>query len=140
MSGVDLLGQIAQSLIAQPGPLRARDGEPLFAEPWQAEIVAVAAAMVAQGRFTAGQWSDALGAEIRIALAAGAPDTAATYYQSVLAAVEALAKEMAMVTNDQLTTRKAQWIRAYEHTPHGAPVELMTGELMAGELMAGESH
>lgn len=123
MSGADLLANIAE-----PGPLRGRDGESLFAEPWQAEIVALAAAMVQQGRFSAHKWSETLGAEIRQAMASGAADNAATYYQCVLAAVEGLAKASALVTADQLAHRKAQWIHAYEHTPHGHPVELDTGE------------
>ena len=123
MSGADLLAHLGE-----PGPLLSQDGKATFAEPWQAEIVALAAAMVAQGRFTAMRWSDALGAEIRAALAAGASDTAATYYQSVLAAVETLVKETSLMTAEQLAARKAQWIRAYEHTPHGAPVELTAGD------------
>jgi nitrile hydratase accessory protein len=123
LSSADLTAQLGG-----PGPLRSQDGKALFAEPWQAEIVALAAAMVAQGRFTASRWSDALGAEIRTALAAGAPDTATTYYQAVLAAVETLVKEASLMTAEQLASRKAQWIRAYEHTPHGAPVELAAGD------------
>lgn len=123
MSGADLLDQTAQ-----PGPLRSRDGEVIFAEPWQAEIVALAAAMVQQGRFSAAIWSDTLGAEIRKAMATGAPDNATTYYQCVLAAVENLAQASALVTADQLNVRKAQWVHAYEHTPHGQPVVLSAGD------------
>jgi len=98
----------------------------IFAEPWQAEIVALAAAMVAQGRFTAVRWSDALGAAIREAMAAGAPDNATTYYQSVLAAVETLVQENALMSAGDLAERKAAWVEAYEHTPHGHPVTLGT--------------
>lgn len=123
MSSADLLGGIAQ-----PGPLRARDGEPLFAEPWQAQIVALAAAMVAEGRFTAARWSETLGTEIRHATASGEPDNAATYYNCVLTALESLVKESELATTDQLAERKAQWIRAYENTPHGSPVELTAGD------------
>lgn len=122
MSHADLLASAAQ-----PGPLRARDGETLFAEPWQAEIVALAAALVDQGRFSAARWSDTLGAEIRRAAGSGKPDNAATYYQCVLAALERLVKETELATAEQLAERKAQWIRAYENTPHGAPVELAAG-------------
>lgn len=123
MSGADLLASAAQ-----PGPLRARDGEPLFAEPWQAQIVALAAAMVTQGRFSAARWSDMLGAEIRHATAAGEPDNATTYYNCVLVALEGLVKESDFATADQLAERKARWIRAYENTPHGSPVELTAGD------------
>lgn len=115
--------------IAQPGPLRARDGEALFSEPWQAQTIALATAMVAQGRFSATRWSDALGAEIRRALAAGAPDDVATYYNCVLATLESLTMEAELATAGQLSGRKAQWIRAYENTPHGAPVALAAGDV-----------
>ncbi|WP_374378587.1 nitrile hydratase accessory protein [Dongia sp.] len=119
MSAPDLL-----AATGTPGPLLARDGEALFAEPWQAQIVAVAAAMVEKGRFSANDWSNALGAEIRRALSGGAPDNAATYYQCVLATVETLVKQAAFASAEELSVRKNQWIEAYEHTPHGQPVTL----------------
>lgn len=105
-------------------PLKCRDGEPAFAEPWQAQVMGVAAALVAAGRFTAADWSDTLGAEIVKANAAGAPDNAATYYQCALEALERLSKERSLTDADSLATRKAAWIEAYEHTPHGQPVVL----------------
>jgi len=109
---------------ADLSPLKARDGEPIFAEPWQAQVIALAAALVAEGRFSAAQWSAALGAEIRRASQAGAPDTTATYYQCALDALERLAREQALTDATALAMRKAAWIEAYEHTPHGQPVEL----------------
>jgi nitrile hydratase accessory protein len=133
LSEADLLANIAQ-----PGPLRARDGEPLFTEPWQAQIVALATAMVAQGRFTAMRWSDTLGAEIRNALASGAPDNAATYYNCVLVAVETLTIEGELATAGQLSGRKAQWAHAYENTPHGAPVVLAAGDGGNGGFGGGD--
>lgn len=119
MSGHDLL-----SAIAKPGPLIGRDGEPLFSEPWQAQIVAMAHAMVERGRFTAGDWSTTLGAEIRRALATGKADDMATYYQCVLATFETLVKQAELASAAELKARKLAWIDAYEHTPHGQPVTL----------------
>ena len=63
----------------EAGPLSRRDGEPTFAEPWQAETMALAARLVEQGRFSAAQWSAVLGEEIRRAAdlwpeAAASPD------------------------------------------------------------------
>ncbi|WP_374650249.1 nitrile hydratase accessory protein [Dongia sp.] len=116
---------------ATPGPLLGRDGEPLFAEPWQAQIVAMATAMIEKGRFTAARWSESLGAEIRRALADGAPDTTATYYRCVLATFEALVKEAELTSAAELHARKLQWIEAYENTPHGQPVTLNAARLPA---------
>lgn len=105
-------------------PLKARDGEPAFAEPWQAQVMAVAAALVAAGHFSAATWSNALGAEIARANAAGQPDNAETYYQCALEALEHLLKAHDLTDATELATRKEAWIDAYEHTPHGQPVEL----------------
>ena len=123
MSGLDLL-----SATAKPGPLIGRDGEPLFSEPWQAQIVAMATAMVEKGRFTLNDWSNTLGAEIRRSLADGKPDDTATYYQCVLATFETLVKQAELASAEELKARKLQWIEAYEHTPHGQPVTLATAD------------
>jgi nitrile hydratase accessory protein len=109
---------------AEGSPLFRRDDEPAFAEPWQAQVMAVAAALVAAGRFTAAQWSDTLGAEIARANAAAAPDNAGTYYHCALEALERLSKEQSLTNADALAARKAEWVEAYEHTPHGQPVTL----------------
>lgn len=109
---------------AEPAPLKARDGEPVFQEPWQAQVVAIAAELVARGRFTAAAWSETLGEEIRQATAQGRPDTAETYYQAALQALERLVTVNALASPAQLLARKEAWIRAYLHTPHGQPVEL----------------
>lgn len=119
---------MGDTCIDPPKPLAARDGDPLFAEPWHAQAVALASALVAEGRFTATDWSEALGAELRRADAAGAPDNATTYYGSVLATLEKLSTKHALTDADELSKRKAQWIEAYEHTPHGMPVELSAGD------------
>lgn len=119
MAAPDLL-----SASAKPGPLLGRDGEPLFSEPWQAQIVAMAHAMVEKGRFTLNDWSNTLGAEIRSAQAAGKPDDTATYYKCVLVTFETLVKQAELATAEELKARKLAWIDAYEHTPHGQPVTL----------------
>ena len=113
-----------------PGPLQRRDGEPLFADPWQAQVLAMAAHLVEAGRFTAAQWSATLAEEIRAADAAGAPDHSGTYYACALHALERLVDAQGLLTADSLQARKAAWARAYENTPHGQPVELSaaTGE------------
>ncbi|MBC6416989.1 MAG: nitrile hydratase accessory protein, partial [Rhodospirillales bacterium] len=47
-------------------PLPARDGEPLFAEVWEAQALGIAHALIEAGRLTNTEWSQALGA-VRIA-------------------------------------------------------------------------
>lgn len=105
-------------------PIRRAEGEPLFAEPWEAQALALAVALQQAGCFSAVEWADALGAAIRRAQAAGDPDDGSTYYHHVLAALEHLVQEKKIASADLLAARKAAWIDAYEHTPHGKPVEL----------------
>jgi nitrile hydratase accessory protein len=106
------------------GGLRRRDGEPIFAEPWQAEIMALAAKLLEGKRFTAAQWSATLGGEIRHAADHGGSDDPATYYACAVRALERLTISAALVGVEELARMKDAWIRAYEATPHGQPVTL----------------
>lgn len=108
-------------------PLASRDGEPTFAEPWQAQVLALAFALAEQGTFSRARWSEALGAELRRAHASGAVDDQDTYYAAALAALERLVAAGDAVTSDALDCRVEAWRRAYLDTPHGRPVELATG-------------
>ncbi len=99
--------------MTQPG-----EDEPSFAEPWQAQAFALGVALGEAGAFAAGEWSAALGAELRAGEGAGA------YYEAWLAAVEKLAVERGLVDAAALARRKAAWAEAYRTTPHGKPVEL----------------
>jgi nitrile hydratase accessory protein len=108
-------------------PLAGRDGEPTFDEPWQAQVLALAFALADRGVFSAAQWSEALGAELRFAEAQGAPDDHATYYAAALAALERLLAANGGISAAALSARTEAWRRAYLHTPHGQPVELAAG-------------
>lgn len=107
-------------------PLAPRD--PVFDEAWQAQVLAIADTMVQADRFSAADWAETLGAELRAAEAAGRPDTTATYYEAALAALERLMTKATPITQDDLAARKADWTRAYERTPHGQPVLLERGQ------------
>jgi len=106
------------------GPLARNDGEPVFDEGWQAQVLGLALNLVDQGHFTAAQWSDTLGAHLASAAERGDPDNSGTYYQAVLSALEELLHEQQRVPSDQLEERTEAWRAAYLSTPHGQPVEL----------------
>lgn len=106
-----------------PAPL-LRDDRPLFAEPWEAQALAMAVRLQEAGHFTAPEWADALGREIRRAQDAGDPDDGSTYYRHVLAALERLITEKGLSAQDVLDRRKLEWAEAYRTTPHGLPVDL----------------
>jgi nitrile hydratase accessory protein len=104
-------------------PLRSDEG-PLFAEPWQAEVLAIADALLRRGLFTAADWASALGAALAAADHHGAPDTPATYYRSALVALEQLLAQHAPEISCLMPDRISAWRRAHLDTPHGEPVVL----------------
>jgi len=106
------------------GPLRRKDGEPVFDEPWQAQILAMADSLARRGVFSPGEWSETLGEELRRAEKDGAEDDAQTYYQAALSALERLLDGSGAVPADAVTERRDAWERAYLATPHGQPVTL----------------
>lgn len=101
--------------------------EPVFAEPWHAQVLAIADSMVKAGHFPAADWAEALGAELCAAEARGEADTADTYYRAALAALERLSATHADIPAEAQQDRKAAWERAYRNTPHGEPVLLSAG-------------
>jgi nitrile hydratase accessory protein len=111
-------------LSPEAGRLRRRDGEPAFAEPWQAETMALAARLVEQDHFTATQWSATLGEEIRRAAHAGEHDDAEAYFGAALRALERLTIDGRLVAPGELAEMKQAWTEAYQSTPHGQPVRL----------------
>ncbi|HEX6119795.1 MAG TPA: nitrile hydratase accessory protein, partial [Dongiaceae bacterium] len=81
-------------------PVRRAEGEPLFAEPWEAQALALAIALQQAGCFTAVEWAAALGGAIKRAQAGGDPDDGSTYYHHVLAALEHLVQEKQIASAD----------------------------------------
>lgn len=106
-----------------PAPLRKED-RPVFSEPWEAQALAMAVRLQESGHFTAAEWAEALGAEIRHAQARGDSDDGTTYYRHVLAALEALVAKKGLAEKKLLAARKQAWAAAYRATPHGQPVVL----------------
>lgn len=105
-------------MFAPDDPLAPRSE--VFAEPWYAETLALADAMIRTGHFSASEWAEALGSALAQAETDGQPDTEATYYAAALSALETLAP----LPPADLAARKSAWAEAYAHTPHGQPVRL----------------
>ena len=98
--------------------------EPVFREPWEAEAFALAQSLKERGLFSATEWAQTLGAEIKNAQAAGDPDTGETYYRHWLAALERLVAAKGLAGGRSLARTRDAWQRACERTPHGTPIEL----------------
>jgi hypothetical protein len=81
-------------------------------------------ALIEEGRFSAAEWADSLGAAIRHAQAEGDPDDGSTYYNHVLEALENLVLAKLPLSADLLARRMQAWRAAFASTPHGRPVTL----------------
>ena len=102
-------------------------GEPVFAEPWQAQAFALAVKLSEQGHFTWKEWAAALANELNSATSRGEPDDGSHYYDHWLAALEHLVTAKGLADSATLVARKEAWANAYRSTPHGMPVKLTTG-------------
>ena len=82
-------GKEAECVAALPRLPRDAGG-PVFAEPWQAQVFALAVKLSEEGHFTWNEWAAALGDELRAASDRGEPDNGSHYYHHWLAALERL--------------------------------------------------
>jgi nitrile hydratase accessory protein len=101
-------------------------GEPVFAEPWQAQAFALAVKLSEQGHFTWKEWAAALADRLNASASPGEPDDGSHYYEHWLAALEHLVTEKGLADSAALIARKEAWADAYRSTPHGMPVKLPT--------------
>ena len=113
----------AERLAALP-TFRSDEGEPVFAEPWQAQAFALAVELSEQGHFTWKEWAATLADEIKRNASTAEPDDGSRYYHHWLAALERLVATKGLSDRRSLLTRKEAWADAYRHTPHGKPVTL----------------
>jgi nitrile hydratase accessory protein len=106
-------------------PLLPREeGEPVFAEPWQAQAFALAVRLSADGHFTWKEWAAELANELASAAARGEPDDGSRYYHHWMAALERLVTARGLAASSALDARQHAWAEAYRNTPLGQPVEL----------------
>jgi nitrile hydratase accessory protein len=85
-----------------PAALPRRNGELVFEAPWEGRAFGIAAALEARGVY---DW-DEFRARLIDRIASGAPEP---YYESWLAALEALAVARGLVTPADLETRAADY-------------------------------
>ncbi|MEM8661147.1 MAG: nitrile hydratase accessory protein [Pseudomonadota bacterium] len=105
-----------------PGKLLA-EGEPIFAEPWQAQAFAMTIALYEKGLFSWDEWAAAL-TEQRSRRSPASDDGAQHYYQDWLSALESLVSTCTSVNAAILAGLSQHWEQAYRTTPHGEKVTL----------------
>ncbi len=108
-------------LAASPGLPKSREGEPAFAEPWQAEAFAMTVHLHEKGVFSWSEWAEVLSHEL---YKPGRRADASDYYDCWVAALSRLITELSITSAAQLDGLTAQWQQAAEATPHGQPIRL----------------
>ena len=119
-SGDDRITDLAADLDNIP----MHNGQPVFAEPWHAQVFAMVLQMHEKGLFDWGEWSETLGEEIVRAQANGDPDLGDTYYNHWLNALERLLINKQLADNNELGDLQARWHAAALATPHGEPISI----------------
>ena len=118
-----------RAMNAVRGTPRDRDG-PVFREPWEAQVFALAVSLSERGLFSWNEWTAILGDEIKKAQAAGDPDTGETYYYHWLNALERLVAAKGLADPRTLARTRDAWANASERTPHGTPIELQVADFI----------
>jgi nitrile hydratase accessory protein len=112
-------------------------GEPVFAEPWQAQAFAMALTLHQRGLFTWAEWAEALARQIGAAQAGGDADLGDTYYRHWLAALETLVAAKGASSHGELARYRDAWDHAAERTPHGQPIVLQPGDFVQRSAASG---
>jgi nitrile hydratase accessory protein len=115
--------EIDAALRALPG-IRRDGNDPVFAEPWHAQVFALAVQLNEQGVFAWGEWAERLGHELRRAERNGEAEGEDGYYRAWLTALEHLLDEKGVIGEAERLTREEAWQRTARATPHGQPIEL----------------
>jgi nitrile hydratase accessory protein len=104
---------------------------PVFREPWEARVFAMAVALHETGIFAWSDWAGALGEEIAGAGAAGDSGIADSYYDHWLVALEKMAAQKGLADGSLRALYREAWSRAARRTAHGSPIELRVTDFKA---------
>ncbi|MEZ0000908.1 nitrile hydratase accessory protein [Sinorhizobium fredii] len=108
-------------LVASAELPKSADGDPVFAEPWQAAAFAMTVRLHEQGVFSWSEWAEALSAELH------KPERKADgsdYYDCWVAALSHLVANLSITSAPEIEALVRSWQRAAEATPHGNPIVL----------------
>lgn len=101
--------------------------EPVFSEPWHAQVFAVTVALNEAGRFDWSQWVERFSGTLRRHGLDRELDGGDDYFHAWLETLETLLAEQGDTTPEDVQSMQAAWEEAYLTTPHGQPVHLRAG-------------
>ncbi|MEX0306722.1 MAG: nitrile hydratase accessory protein [Ruegeria sp.] len=98
--------------------------EPVFAEPWHAQVFAVTVALNEAGRFDWSDWAERFSKTLKRRGHEKNLDGGDDYFNAWLETLEALLTEQGEASSDDMQALRNAWEEAYLTTPHGQPVHL----------------
>lgn len=99
---------------------KSREGDPVFAEPWQAQAFALAVHLNERGVFSWTEWAETLSAELH---RPGRLVDGSDYFDAWVAALSQLIAAKGVADEAAQLAMQESWQRAAEATPHGQPIE-----------------
>ncbi|WP_298846195.1 nitrile hydratase accessory protein [uncultured Ruegeria sp.] len=98
--------------------------EPVFAEPWHAQVFAVTVALNEAGRFHWPDWAARFSDTLKRHGLSRALDGGEDYFHAWLETLEGLLAEQGAAPPQDVKKLHRAWEEAYLKTPHGQPVHL----------------
>ncbi|WP_298838765.1 nitrile hydratase accessory protein [uncultured Roseobacter sp.] len=98
--------------------------EPVFSEPWHAQVFALTVHLNEAGHFDWPEWAVAFGATLKKDGLSRELDGGDDYFAAWLETLEAFLGDKGLAGATELQEKKAAWEAAFLRTPHGAPVRL----------------
>ena len=111
-------------LAALPALPDVQGGEPVFEEPWHAQVFAMTTVLNERGLFSWPDWAAAFGASLARTPQAPGQTVAAHYFGCWLDTLEEFLQERGLADPGQLSDLQARWDAAARATTHGEPIVL----------------
>ncbi|WP_299663685.1 nitrile hydratase accessory protein [uncultured Ruegeria sp.] len=98
--------------------------EPVFVEPWHAQVFAVTVALNEAGRFAWSDWTERFSITLKRHGLSRELDGGEDYFTAWLETLEALLIELGEASPDRISALRNAWEEAYLTTSHGKPIRL----------------
>jgi nitrile hydratase accessory protein len=115
LSSIDATSRFAESI------RKGTEGQPVFPEPWNAEVFALTVQLHRNDLFSWSQWAEALSFELN---KSGRCQLGSDYFDCWCDALCNLLVDRGILDTAQIAQMQASWKRAAEATPHGKPILL----------------
>ncbi len=98
--------------------------EPIFDEPWHAQVFAITVHLNETGLFSWPEWAEQFGATLARHGVDRSLNGGSDYFAAWLDTLTGMMTTAGVTDAGALETMRANWEAAYLRTPHGAPVHL----------------